>query len=67
MVDDGPGVSGPDVEMVFEPGLRLRPDDAHPGAGLGLPLARRLATAVGAELTCRPGPGGRFVVRLPRG
>ena len=67
VVDDGPGVSGPDVEMVFEPGLRLRPDDAHPGAGLGLPLARRLATAVGAELTCRPGPGGRFVVRLPRG
>lgn len=65
VVDDGPGVAAGDVEAIFEPGLRLHPDDAHPGAGLGLPLARRLAAAVGAELTCRPGLGGRFVVRLP--
>ena len=66
VVDDGPGVPAPDVEAVFEPGRRLQPDDDHPGAGLGLPLARRLATAVGADLSAQPGPGGRFVVHLPR-
>lgn len=64
--DDGPGVDAADLDAVFEPGRRLRPDDGHTGAGLGLPLARRLAVAVGGELLCRPGPGGRFVVRLPR-
>ena len=65
--DDGPGVPAADVEAVFEPGRRLDSQDGHAGAGLGLSLARRLTAAAGGELSCRPGPGGHFVVRLPKG
>jgi signal transduction histidine kinase len=66
--DDGPGVADEHRDRVFEPGWRAEPGDGHAGAGLGLALARRLATAAGAELTVVPGgPGGRFVLELPAG
>jgi two-component system, OmpR family, sensor kinase len=61
VLDDGPGVTPEDVEAVFEPGHTTSSE----GAGLGLPLARRMARAVGADLVARPGPGGRFEVRAP--
>ncbi|WP_331528500.1 HAMP domain-containing sensor histidine kinase [Nocardioides sp.] len=61
VMDDGPGVPADEVEAVFEPGHSTRAD----GSGLGLPLARRMARAVGGELVARPGPGGRFELRLP--
>jgi signal transduction histidine kinase len=61
VVDDGPGVPDDQLESVFEPGRSTCPD----GSGLGLPLARRMARAVGAELVARPGPGGRFDLRVP--
>jgi signal transduction histidine kinase len=58
-------------ESVFEAGRRADPADGHPGAGLGLPLARRLARAAGGDITLAdaPGPlgGARFVVTLPAG
>jgi two-component system, OmpR family, sensor kinase len=68
--DDGPGVAERDRERVFDPGWRNgagdQPDDQ--GAGLGLPLARRLARAAGGDVYVEPGaPGGRFAVRLPQG
>ncbi|MCU1594298.1 MAG: Histidine kinase [Frankiales bacterium] len=66
VLDDGPGVPAGAEESVFEPGRRLDPGDGHPGAGLGLALARRLARAAGGDLTCSAGPGGRFLVTLPR-
>jgi signal transduction histidine kinase len=61
VLDDGPGVTVEDIEAVFEPGHTTSSD----GAGLGLPLARRMARAVGADLVARPGPGGHFEVRAP--
>jgi two-component system, OmpR family, sensor kinase len=61
VLDDGPGVPPGDLEVVFEPGHTTSSE----GAGLGLPLARRMARAVGADLVARPGPGGRFEVRAP--
>lgn len=61
VLDDGPGVTPDQLETVFEPGHTTRSD----GSGLGLPLARRMARAVGADLVARPGPGGRFEVRAP--
>lgn len=64
VLDDGPGVPAGSQEAVFEPGLRLDPQDGHDGAGLGLSLARRLATAAGGQLVCE---GGGFTVLLPRG
>jgi signal transduction histidine kinase len=61
IVDDGPGLAAEDLERIFEPGYSTRTE----GAGLGLSLARRMAAAAGAELVARPGPGGRFELRIP--
>jgi signal transduction histidine kinase len=65
--DDGCGVAPEDADRVFQPGWRADPDDDHPGGGLGLALTARLATACAGSVTCRPGPGGRFEIRLPPG
>ena len=68
--DDGPGVDALELERIFEPGFRSAtpPTDTHTGAGLGLPLGRRLARAVGGEVEgLTSGDGGRFAVRLPAG
>jgi signal transduction histidine kinase len=68
VTDDGPGVPEALAEAVFEPGFRGNGADGHDGAGLGLPLARRLAVAAGGTVVCRSGSGGGvFVIRLPRG
>ncbi|MFE3826663.1 sensor histidine kinase [Streptomyces sp. NPDC059092] len=69
VVDDGPGVPETFVDELFQPGRRADPGDGHDGAGLGLPLARRLARAVGGEVSYAPRhtPGARFTVRLPAG
>jgi signal transduction histidine kinase len=61
--DDGPGVRPGLEERVFEPGFR-GPGENGDGAGLGLPLARRLARSCGGEVRAEPGPGGRFVLEL---
>ena len=65
IVDDGAGIAAADLERIFEPGVRIAPRDGDGSAGLGLALARRLATAAGGSIGAQPGPGGRFVVRLP--
>jgi signal transduction histidine kinase len=64
--DDGPGVPQGEEERIFEPGVSAR-TNGHSGAGLGLPLARRLARAVGGEVSpsADGGPGAAFVVDLP--
>ncbi|MFI5821957.1 sensor histidine kinase [Streptomyces rishiriensis] len=69
VVDDGPGVPPSFAGRLFEPGRRADPRDGHDGAGLGLPLARRLALAAGGEVAYDPAhtPGARFVVSLPAG
>jgi signal transduction histidine kinase len=69
VTDDGPGVPPAFAGQLFEPGRRADPGDGHTGAGLGLPLARRLARSVGGEVTYDPRhtPGARFTVSLPAG
>jgi signal transduction histidine kinase len=68
VTDDGPGLPPDSASRVFEPGWRGNPADGHDGAGLGLALAVRLATAARGSLTARPdGPGATFDVRLPAG
>jgi two-component system OmpR family sensor kinase len=68
--DDGPGVGAGELDSIFDPGFAATdPDpDGHRGAGLGLPLARRLARAAGGDLDARASSeGGSFAVRLPTG
>ena len=67
VTDDGPGIPAADADRVFERFTRL--DDARTGggAGLGLAIARDIAERHGGTLTVGsgPGPGARFVLRLP--
>ena len=61
--DDGAGLDPAMGERAFEPGVRGDQDGS--GAGLGLPLARRLARLCGGDVTAGAGPGGCFVLDLP--
>jgi signal transduction histidine kinase len=67
VIDDGPGVPQTFHDELFQPGRRADTDDGHDGAGLGLPLARRLARAIGGDVSYDPSytPGARFTVTLP--
>jgi two-component system, OmpR family, sensor kinase len=67
ITDDGPGIDPADRERIFDPGVRGDPDGgARSGAGLGLPLARRLARAAGGDVEARASTAeASFVVKLP--
>lgn len=68
--DDGAGVENDERERIFEPGARgsASESNGNNGAGLGLPLARRLARSVSGDLVADSSEsGGRFVIRLPGG
>lgn len=65
--DQGPGIMTKDRERVFEKFERLgRTGDG--GSGLGLYISRRLARAMGGELTVSDADSGgaAFTLRLPR-
>jgi signal transduction histidine kinase len=59
--DDGPGLDPKLGERAFVPGT----GGEDGGAGLGLPLSRRLARSCGGDVTAERGPGGHFVLDLP--
>jgi signal transduction histidine kinase len=68
VADDGLGISDDERERIFDPGFRGHASDAanERGAGLGLALARRLATSAGATIEAPPSTaGGLVVVELP--
>jgi len=62
--DDGPGIADDVKQSIFELFTRGRGITDVPGLGLGLPMARALAAAVGAELTIDDRESGGTVVRL---
>lgn len=68
VADTGPGLSAERQAAIFR--ADRRPDAATLGTGLGLPLVRRFARAMGGEAGCdsRPGEGARFwfTLRLKR-
>jgi signal transduction histidine kinase len=69
VTDTGKGIPPDKLEAIFEPFVQLKPKGAVTnGAGLGLPISRRLATAMGGSLTgqSEPGQGSTFTLRLPR-
>ena len=65
--DDGPGLAPEQLEAVFQPGWQGSASTvAIAGAGLGLPLARRLARSAGGDVIAHHiRLGGRFTVTLP--
>jgi signal transduction histidine kinase len=68
VADDGLGISDDERERIFDPGFRGHASDVanERGAGLGLALARRLATSAGATIEAPPSRvGGLVVVELP--
>ena len=70
ITDTGPGIPPPDRERIFERFTRLNGTYPRPtgGNGLGLAIARSIATAHSGTLTCAgsTGQGARFQLRLPR-
>jgi signal transduction histidine kinase len=67
--DNGPGVPDPEMEKVFENFEQVSKGDAREskGIGLGLPIARRLARAMGGDVWYerRFPTGARFCYSLP--
>ena len=70
VADSGIGMSAADLEHAFEPFFQAdsRFGRAHEGAGIGLKLARQLATLHGGTLTLESiqGHGTRAILRLPQ-
>ncbi len=66
--DEGAGIPPTEVERVFDIYVTKSAGESR-GAGLGLPLSRRLARLLGGELRAVPrtdeGRGGRFLLELP--
>ena len=63
--DTGPGIDPDQREAIFEEFTQTKDDAA--GTGLGLAISRRLARAMGGEVTVEsePGQGSAFKVQLP--
>ncbi len=64
--DTGPGIVSEDLARLFEPWTRGH-GRAWAGTGLGLSIARRLARAMGGDVTVvsRVGHGSAFTLELP--
>jgi signal transduction histidine kinase len=66
VADRGPGIPEADRARAVERFVRLTPDPAEPGSGLGLSLAAAVARLHGGELTLEDNaPGLRVVIALP--
>ena len=66
VIDHGPGVPLELRDRIFEPFERFDPQSGH-GTGLGLPVSRRLAEALGGSLTVEEtkGAGATFILKIP--
>jgi signal transduction histidine kinase len=65
VADDGPGIGPDDRKRIFEEYEQVK--GTKGGTGLGLPISRRLARALGGELWVESevGVGSEFVLRVP--
>ena len=65
--DNGLGIAPEHQASVFELFKRLQPRKTHLGAGLGLPICKRIAALHGGYVSVQsePGVGSRFTLHLP--
>lgn len=65
--DEGPGVPEAELETIFEPFTRGKPNSSYTGYGLGLAITRRVVEAHGGSVTAanRVGRGLRMTIALP--
>jgi len=65
--DEGEGIAADDRARIFERFYRMAGHDRITGTGLGLPIARDLARAMGGDLAVAsvPGSGSAFMLALP--
>ena len=70
ILDDGPGIPVTERDRVFDRFVRLSssPERSSGTAGLGLEIAREIATAHNGHITAADseGEGARIVITLPR-
>jgi PAS domain S-box-containing protein len=69
VIDSGIGIPTDQLEAVFQPFVQIRTRNSlTTGTGLGLPISRRLAVAMGGSLTARSelGTGSTFTLRLQK-
>lgn len=66
VADQGKGIAHEDQARIFEKFERIDPSEPG-GTGLGLYISRRLARAMGGDITVdsAPGQGSRFMLTLP--
>ena len=66
VADQGKGIAVEDQARIFEKFQRVDPNEPG-GSGLGLYIARRLARAMGGDISVdsAPGQGARFLFTLP--
>jgi len=68
VIDSGEGIAEKELELIFQPFIRLgqTAGKSQAGSGLGLTLSKILTELMGGELTVvsRPGHGSTFTVRL---
>ena len=66
IADQGKGIAPADQARIFDKFERVDPNEPG-GTGLGLYIARRLARAMGGDLSVdsAPGQGARFTFALP--
>jgi signal transduction histidine kinase len=64
--DSGSGIAPEDMQRIFEPFVRATDDMRIEGTGLGLPITKRLVTAMGGTINVesRIGGGSKFTVSL---
>ena len=67
VTDRGPGIATDSQERIFERFERLEETRTQTGTGLGLYITRRLARAMGGDVSVSsvPGAGSTFLLRLP--
>jgi two-component system osmolarity sensor histidine kinase EnvZ len=65
VIDGGPGIDESQLGELLRPFVRgMQPDNRHPGSGLGLTIASRIARIHGGKLSVQNRPEGGLEARI---